>query len=186
MATSRSLHCLRCARHANEGYNSVAYELARDVAGRRIDTVVAPTSRADLLAGIGRGFRELAAAGLIAREPRLVAAEAAAAAPFTAALRRPDRAVQERTRVAAKPTVAFSLGEERPCRQGLDALWRSGGTAVAVDDEAILAEQRRLAAEGLLLEPSAVGVAVARAEARTSGALVVAIDTATGLKGLVG
>ncbi|MFI1496738.1 pyridoxal-phosphate dependent enzyme [Streptomyces platensis] len=160
----------------------MAYELARDVAGRRLDTVVVPTSRADLLAGIGRGFRELAAAGLIAREPRLVAAE-----PVAAALRHPDRADQERTRVAAGPTVAFSLGEERPCWQGLDALWRSGGTAVAVDDEAISAEHRRLAAEGLLLEPSsAVGVAVARAEARRSGALVVAIGTATGLKGLVG
>lgn len=54
--------------------------------------MVVPTSRADLLAGIGRGFRELAAAGPIGREPRLVAAETAAAAPFTAALRHPDRA----------------------------------------------------------------------------------------------
>lgn len=173
--------------YANEGYKSVAYELARDFSGRQLDTVVVPTSRADLLAGIGRGFRELAAAGLIGREPRLVAAETAAAAPFTAALRHPDRANQERTRVTGGPTVAFSLGEERPCWQGLDALWRSGGTAVAVDEEAIMAEHRRLAAEGLLLEPSsAVASAVARAQARTSGGLVVAIGTATGLKGLVG
>ncbi|AZS76869.1 pyridoxal-5'-phosphate-dependent protein subunit beta [Streptomyces lydicus] len=173
--------------YANEGYKSVAYELARDFSGRQLDTVVVPTSRADLLAGIGRGFRELAAAGLIGREPRLMAAETAAAAPFTAALRHPERADQERTRVAGGPTVAFSLGEERPCWQGLDALWRSGGTAVAVDEEAIMAEHRRLAAEGLLLEPSsAVASAVARAQARTSGGLVVAIGTATGLKGLVG
>ncbi|MEW1748519.1 pyridoxal-phosphate dependent enzyme [Streptomyces angustmyceticus] len=171
--------------YANEGYKSVAYELARDFAGRRLDAVVVPTSRADLLGGIGRGFRELAAAGLIAHEPRLVAAEPSAAAPFTAALRCADRADQERTRVAARPTVAFSLGEERPCWQGLDALWRTAGTAVALDDEAITAEARRLAAEGLTLEPSsAVGSAVAREQARTPGALVVAIGTATGLKGL--
>ncbi|MFF8784538.1 pyridoxal-phosphate dependent enzyme [Streptomyces sp. NPDC015125] len=173
--------------YANEGYKSVAYELARDFAGRRIDAVVVPTSRADLLSGVGRGFRELAAAGLIAHEPRLVAAEPSAAAPFTAALRRPDRADQERTRVTARPTVAFSLGDERPCWQGLDALWRTAGTAVALDDEAIRAEHRRLAAQGLILEPSsAVGSAVARDPARTPGALVVAIGTATGLKGLVG
>ncbi|WP_328730936.1 pyridoxal-phosphate dependent enzyme [Streptomyces caniferus] len=173
--------------YANEGYKSVAYELARDFAGRWLDAVVVPTSRADLLAGIGRGFRELAAAGLIAHEPRLVAAEPSAAAPYTAALRRPDRAEQERTRVAAQPTVAFSLGEERPCWQGLDALWRTAGAAVALDDEAITAEGRRLAAEGLVLEPSsAVGSAVARDLARTPGSLVVAIGTATGLKGLVG
>ncbi|MEU6328002.1 hypothetical protein ABZ851_12045 [Streptomyces sp. NPDC047049] len=30
-----------------------------------------------------------------------------------------------------------SLGEERPCRQGLGALWHTAGTAVALDDEAI-------------------------------------------------
>ncbi|MCL7495259.1 pyridoxal-phosphate dependent enzyme [Streptomyces sp. MCA2] len=173
--------------YANEGYKSVAYELARDFSGRRLDAVVVPTSRADLLAGIGRGFRELAAAGLMAQEPRLVAAEPSASAPFTAALRRPDRAEQERTRVTHGPTVAFSLGEERPCWQGLDALWRSAGSAVAADDDAIMAEHRRLAAEGLILEPSsAVGSAVARDLARTPGALVVAIGTATGLKGLAG
>ncbi|MEU9118941.1 pyridoxal-phosphate dependent enzyme [Streptomyces sp. NPDC048506] len=172
--------------YANEGYKSVAYELARDFAGRRIDTVVVPTSRADLLAGIGRGFRELAAAELIAQEPRLVAAEPAAAAPYTAALGHRDRAEQERTRVAKARTVAFSLGEERPCWQGLDALWRSGGTARALDDDAILAEHRRLASEGLLLEPSsAVASAVARELPVDPGALVVAIGTASGMKGLV-
>ncbi|MGW7578074.1 pyridoxal-phosphate dependent enzyme [Streptomyces sp. NPDC054765] len=171
--------------YANEGYKSVAYELARDFSGQWLDAVVVPTSRADLLSGIGRGFRELAAAGLIAHEPRLVAAEPTAAAPFTAALRRADRADQERTRMARGPTVAFSLGEERPCWQGLDALWRSAGTAVALDDDAIVAEHRRLAAEGLVLEPSsAVGSAVARDLARTPGVRVVAIGTATGLKGL--
>ncbi|MFE0381034.1 pyridoxal-phosphate dependent enzyme [Streptomyces inhibens] len=173
--------------YANEGYKSVAYELARDFSGRRIDTVVVPTSRADLLAGIGRGFRELAAAGLIAREPRLVAAEPAASAPYTAALRHPDRADQERTRVVDGPTVAFSLGEERPCWQGLDALWRSSGTAMAVTDDAIMAEYRRLAAEGLIVEPSsAVGVAVARELVGGPETLVVAIGTATGMKGLGG
>ncbi|AIA07530.1 pyridoxal-phosphate dependent enzyme [Streptomyces noursei] len=171
--------------YANEGYKSVAHELARDFAGRPIDTVVVPTSRADLLAGIARGFRELAGAGLIAEVPRLVAAEPAAAAPFTAALRQPDRAEQERTRVNSGPTVAFSLGERRPCWQGLDALWRTGGTAVAVDDEVTMAECRRLAAEGLLLEPSsAVAVAVARTLVTGPDAVVVAIGTATGMKAL--
>ncbi|MFE6689861.1 pyridoxal-phosphate dependent enzyme [Streptomyces sp. NPDC057743] len=171
--------------YGNEGYKSVAYELARDFAGRRIDAVVVPTSRGDLLAGIGRGYRELAAAGLVGAVPRLVVAETTPAAPFTAALRRADRAEQERTRVTPGRSVAFSLGGDRPCWQGLDALWLTGGTAVAVDDEVALAEHRRLAAEGLLLEPSsAVPVAVARELAVEPGALVVAIGTATGLKGL--
>lgn len=173
--------------YANEGYKSVAYELARDFAGRRIDAVVVPTSRADLLAGIGRGFRELAAAGLLTEVPRLVAAEPAPSAPFSAAMSHADQADQERTRVAYGHTVAFSLGEERPCWQGLDALWRTGGAAVAVSDEATLTEHRRLAAEGVLMETSsAVGVAVARDLVTAPGSLVIAIGTATGLKGLSG
>ncbi|MGW8972232.1 hypothetical protein [Streptomyces platensis] len=62
-----------------------------------------------------------------------------------------------------------------------------------MDDETISAEHRRLAAGrrgpapgAVVRRGVAVGVAVARAEARTFGALVVAIGTATGLKGLVG
>ncbi|KOG66161.1 pyridoxal-5'-phosphate-dependent protein subunit beta [Streptomyces griseoflavus] len=171
--------------YANEGYKSVAYELARDFAGRRIGAVVAPTSRADLLAGIERGFRELAAAGLVSATPRMIAAEPAGAAPFTAALRHADRAAQERTRVESHPTAAFSLGENSPCWQGLDALWRSGGTAVAVAEKEFLAEQHRLAQQGLLLEASsAVAVSVARRMLREQPELVVAIGTATGMKGL--
>ncbi|WP_406482303.1 hypothetical protein [Streptomyces platensis] len=172
---SRSPHCLRCARPA-EGFD-----------GCRTCAVEGIGVNADVLggsAGRNRARRELAAAGLIAREPRLVAAEAAAAAPFTAALRRPDRADPGGGQADGG---ALPRGGAAPCWQGLDALWRSGGTSVAVDDEAISAEHRRLAAGGLLLEPSsAVGVAVARTEARTSGALVVAIGTATGLKGPAG
>jgi threonine synthase len=171
--------------YANEGYKSVAYALARDFADRRIATVVVPTSRADLLAGIARGFAELKAAGLVAEVPRLVAAEPSASAPFTAALRHRERADQERTRVEDRPSPAFSLGEERPCWQGLDALWRSGGTALPVESAEILAEHRRLAAEGLFLEPSsAVGVAVGRQLLQEQGELVVTIGTATGLKDL--
>ncbi|MFF3272434.1 pyridoxal-phosphate dependent enzyme [Streptomyces chrestomyceticus] len=171
--------------YADEGYKSVAYELARDFAGRRIGAVVVPTCRADLLSGIERGFRELSAAGLVSAAPRMVAAEPAGAAPFTAALRHADRAAQERTRVESHPTAAFSLGEERPCWQGLDALWRSGGTAVAVAEKEFVAEQRRLAEQGLLLEASsAVAVSVARRMLRELPELVVAIGTATGMKEL--
>ncbi|MFK8850880.1 pyridoxal-phosphate dependent enzyme [Streptomyces sp. Ac-502] len=171
--------------YADEGYKSVAYELARDFAGRRIGAVVVPTCRADLLSGIERGFRELAAAGLVSAAPRMVAAEPAGAAPFTAALRHADRAAQERTRVKSHPTAAFSLGEERPCWQGLDALWRSGGTAVAVAEKEFVAEQRRLAEQGMLLEASsAVAVSVARRMLRELPELVVAIGTATGMKEL--
>ncbi|GGR19513.1 pyridoxal-phosphate dependent enzyme [Streptomyces netropsis] len=172
--------------YANEGYKSVAYEIARDF-GDRVATVVVPTSRADLLSGIERGFRELRTAGLLARVPRLVAAEPEAAAPFTAALARSAPAEQERTSVVYRPSPAFSLGEERPTWQGLDALRRSDGSAVAVPTEVFMAEHRALGAQGLFLEPSsAVGVAAARRLVREHGGLVIAVGTATGLKATAG
>ena len=50
---------------------SIAYELARDH-DEELETVVVPTSKADLLLGIGRGLRELAGAGLISRITAMV------------------------------------------------------------------------------------------------------------------
>src|SRR5262249_48958311 len=91
--------------YAIEGYKSIAYELARAL-GAAFAAVVVPTSRADLLAGIERGLRELVKAGLLPRMPRLIAAETATAAAFSAALRHSDRSVQEHTIVAARPSPA--------------------------------------------------------------------------------
>ena len=170
--------------YAIEGYKSIAYELARDL-GAGIGAVVVPTSRADLLAGIERGFRELACAGLLTRVPRLIAAETATAAAFSAALRHSERSVQEQTIVADRPSPAFSIGSTVAAWQGLHALWATAGEATAVTVEDYMAEHQRLpAASGVFLEvSSAVAVAAAR---RLLGAAdagsVVAIGTATGLK----
>jgi threonine synthase len=117
--------------YGNEGYKSIAYELARDL-GSDVDTVVVPTSRADLLAGIERGYRELAGAGLVTAVPRMIAAETSTAAAFSAALEHGDRAAQERTTVSgvlhrqhaadlagAGGTVEYRRRGHRPRRRGL-------------------------------------------------------------------
>lgn len=171
--------------YANEGYKSIAYELARDL-GSGVAAVVIPTSRADLLAGVERGYRELAAAGLVDTVPRLIVAETATAAAFTAALRRPDRGAQEHTTISRTPSPAFSIGSVQPSWQGLRALWSTGGTAVAVDVEEYMAEHRRLpATTGLFLEASsAVAVVVARRVHAEGVGTVVALGTGSGLKGL--
>ncbi|MFI9724492.1 pyridoxal-phosphate dependent enzyme [Streptomyces sp. NPDC052396] len=168
--------------YANEGYKSLAYELARDF-GDRISTVVVPTSRGDLLSGVARGFAELCAAGLLPAVPRLVTAEPDAAAPLAAALSHPDRARQERTSVPYRRSPAFSLGERTPTWQALNALWGSDGTALALPAEEYLAERQTLAAQGLFLETSsAVAVSAARRWVREHGGLVIAVGTATGVK----
>ncbi|MGH8879381.1 MAG: pyridoxal-phosphate dependent enzyme [Stackebrandtia sp.] len=53
----------------NEAYKSVAYECAQQF-GDDLAAIVLPTCRADLLSGLGRGYRELAQAGHIRLRPR--------------------------------------------------------------------------------------------------------------------
>lgn len=90
--------------YGTEGYTTIAYEIARDL-GDAPAAVVVPTSYGDNLSGIWRGFRRMQEAGIITRLPRMIVAEPANAAPYTAALTRDGL----RT-VSATPTAAFSIG----------------------------------------------------------------------------
>lgn len=167
----------------NEGYKSVAYELAKEH-GDQLFAVVVPTSRADLLSGIGRGFQELRKAGLLGATPKLVAAEPDTGAAFATALAISDPATQERTHVTRHASAAWSIGNSYAHWQGLDAIRRSDGHAVAVDTDTYLAERSRVGREnGFYIEiASAVGVAVARELAATASGITVTIGTSTGLK----
>jgi threonine synthase len=70
----------------------------------------------------------------------------------------------------------------------LRALYGTGGTAVAVDDEALLADQRLVARlEGSLISPEGAACVTAARQLRESGWLsegdeVVLLNTGTGLK----
>jgi threonine synthase len=167
--------------YGNEGYKSIAYELARDL-GEEVDAVVVPTCRADLLAGIERGYQELLSAGIVARIPRLVAAETSTGAPLTRAMSLTEPVEQERVLVVRGDSPAFSIGGENAIWQGLQALRRSSGTALASEPAEYMAEWEALGRMGIFLEPSsAVGVSVGRRLAAGGGRVVV-IASATGLK----
>ncbi len=90
----------------------------------------------------------------------------------------------------AAGTVAVSIGASRSTFQALHVLRESNGTAVRVENEALLRSQRALAAsEGILAELSSVAPFPAIAALRASGviaenATVVALVTASGLKDL--
>jgi threonine synthase len=184
--TNYVLPCAGDNPYANEGYKSIAYEVARDL-GSDVDVIVVPTSGADVLAGIEHGYRELVTAGLVDRVPRLVAAETSTGASFTAALHSADRSAQERTVVPMDPSPAFSIGSTMPTWQGLNALWRTGGEAIEVDVEDYLKEHRRLPARtGVFLEPSSAVAVVAgrRLLLRDPTLRVVALGTGSGMKTL--
>jgi threonine synthase len=147
------------------------------------DWLVVPVSYGDCLAGMQRGFAELAAARMIARAPRLAAVD-----PFGALA----AAIASRGRtlgpVPTRPTAAYSIGVAYATDQALRAVTRSGGVAVTVAEDELLREQLRFGRlSGLYSEvSSSITIAAARHLARAgtiaADATVVCLLTATGLK----
>jgi len=115
----------------------------------------------------------------VTNAPRLLGVQAEGAAPLVLG-----------HAVAHPETVATAIRIGRPARgeEALLAAEESNGRIVAVDDEAILAMQLRLAAEGVWCEPaSAAGAAGLLAETTAGrldvrGQTVVAVITGHGLK----
>ena len=168
------------------GQQSMAWELWEQLARRAPDWFVVPVGQGLHLLGVWLGFRRLRAAGLVDRLPRLVAVQAAMLAPLC-------RAFEEglETVPAIEPTtpsVAEGLAINQPVRgrRLLQAIRETGGTCVAVKEDAILAAQRQLAHQGLFVEPTSA-TAVAALEtvfqlAAPDEAIVVPL-TGSGLKG---
>ncbi len=166
-----------------EGYKSIAFEICEDLDWRPPDAVIVPVAYGDAIYGIHRGFKELLAAGLIGRLPRLIAAETYPSL---------TRAVAED---AAGPvateggqTLAFSVGTPRGTYQALLAIRESEGTALAIsDDDALQAHHELREKEGLFVElASAYGLAAAR-RLQSTGELtshdrIVMLITSSGLK----
>jgi threonine synthase len=160
-----------------EGQKTAAFEIC-DVLGAAPDLLCLPVGNAGNITSYWMGFRQydrLKSTGL----PRLLGVQAAGSAPLV--LGHP---------VDKPETVATAIRIGRPARgeQALQAAEESGGRIIAASDDEILAMQRRLAAEGVWVEPaSAAGLAglaaeIAAGRLRVQGQRVVAVCTGHGLK----
>ena len=168
------------------GQLTVAWELWEQLGRRAPDWYVVPVGQGVHLLGIWLGFRALRAAGLVTKLPRLVAVQASALAPLCRAFEACLEAVPAVEPL--KPSVAEGLSIAQPVRgkRLLQAVRDSGGTCVAVEDEATLEAQRRLARRGRYVEPTSA-TAVAALETvlqRAAPEDTIAIPlTGSGLKG---
>jgi len=161
-----------------EGQKTGAFEVV-DVLGRAPDWLALPVGNAGNITAYWKGFKEYQAAGRANSLPRLLGVQAEGAAPLVLghAVARPE-------------TVATAIRIGRPARgeEAITAAEESGGRIIAVDDEAILSMQLRLAAEGVWCEPaSAAGPAGLLAEVLSGrldvrGQTIVAVITGHGLK----
>ena len=140
----------------HEGKKTLAYDIAEQTGWAPPDVVVAPVAVGETFIATARGFRELREAGLIARAPMMVAAQAARANPIVRAFR-DGTAV---TPLKIGYTVAEGLAAGNPGKKGdwvLRLLREGKGLAGDAEDADILESQRRLArTEGVWAGPTGV------------------------------
>jgi threonine synthase len=128
-----------------EGKKTMGLELAEDLGWRLPDVIVYPTGGGTGMVGMWKAFAELEGLGLIgAARPRMVAVQAAGCAPIVRAF---ERGAPEAERWEGAVTRAGGLRVPSAVgdRLVLEAVRASGGTAVAVSEEA-LTEAQLLAA----------------------------------------
>jgi threonine synthase len=137
-----------------EGKKTMGYELAEQFDWDLPDVIMYPTGGGTGLIGMWKAFDEMEQMGWIgSKRPRMVTVQAAGCAPIV-------RAFEEGKRFADEFPNAHTTasGLRVPKAIGdfliLDALRASGGTAIAVTDEELIAATREIgAAEGIFCAP---------------------------------
>lgn len=169
-----------------QGTKSLAYELWEAFDYRAPDNVIMPVGAGSSLLGCHIGFKELMRAGQIDKMPRLFAAQPLNCSPV-------DASFSAGTDVPVEREVATTLAEGTAIRHPLRlremiaALRESGGGTVAIPEDDIVSALRRLALQGLFVEPTCATAAAALDRLAASGTIAaredtVVILTGTGLK----
>lgn len=153
-----------------EGKKTMGLELVEQLGWEMPDVIFYPTGGGTGLIGMWKAFDELEAIGFIgSRRPRMVAVQATGCAPIVDAWEKGlDHAPlwENAHTVAAGIRVPVAIGDFLI----LQAVRESGGFAIAVEDEAIIAAQQRIGQEdGLLLCPEGAATAAAYLKALEDG-----------------
>jgi threonine synthase len=173
-----------------EGKKTMGYELFEQLSGDLPDVIIYPTGGGTGLIGMWKAFAEMEGLGWFdskRRLPRMVSVQSVGCAPMVRAFEQGDEFAEPWSGAA---TIADGL--RVPAAIGdfliLRALRESGGTAVAVEDEEMLACARQLASEtGIFPAPEGAACLAAQKRLLKSGWIdpaetVVLFNTGTGLK----
>jgi threonine synthase len=168
-----------------EGKKTMGFEIAEQLGWRMPGVIVYPAGGGVGIIGIYKAVRELLELGWVSgNPPRLVAVQPEGCGPIVRAF---QAAATECEPWPDPKSVAFGLTVPKPLGDFLilDALYATGGTAVSVTDEALLAEQSAVARlEGSLICPEGAACFTAVRQLRASGWLsptdeVVVLNTGT-------
>jgi threonine synthase len=171
-----------------EGKKTLGYELAEQFDWALPEVIIYPTGGGTGLIGMWKAFDEMEQMGWIGpKRPRMVTVQAAGCAPIVQAFEQGKRFADQFPNAA---TVASGLRVPRAIGDFLilDAIRESGGTAVAVTDEELLAATREIgAAEGLFCAPEGAACLPALKKLIAAGQVepderVVLFNTGAGVK----
>ncbi|MGE0129407.1 MAG: threonine synthase [Blastocatellales bacterium] len=168
-----------------EGKKTAAFEIAEQLNWQVPDRILVGVGDGNIIGGLWKGFCDLKRLGWIDRLPKLTGAQAAGAAPLVDAVNGDGviRPVEGRT-----IADGINVGDPRDGTRALRAMRDSGGGAVKVSDDEIIAAIPRLArATGVFAEPGAAAAFAGFIKLRESGAIksdesVTIVITGSGLK----
>lgn len=171
-----------------EGKKTLGYELAEQMGWRLPDVIIYPTGGGTGLIGMWKAFDEMERMGWIgSKRPRMVTVQAEGCAPIVRAFEEGNRFADEFPNAA---TTASGLRVPKAIGDFLilDALRASGGTAVSVTDEELIAATREIGAtEGVFCAPEGAACLPALKKLLESGEVdkrerVVLFNTGSGVK----
>jgi len=171
-----------------EGKKTLGYELAEQLNWELPDVIIYPTGGGTGLIGMWKAFDEMEAMGWIdSKRPRMVTVQAAGCAPIVRAFEEGKRFADEFPNAA---TTASGLRVPKAIGDFLilDAIRQSGGTAIAVTDEELIAATREIgAAEGVFCAPEGAACLPALRKLIQAGMVdkndrVVLFNTGSGVK----
>ena len=171
-----------------EGKKTMGYEVAEQLDWELPDAIFYPTGGGVGLIGMWKAFEEMEKLGWIGgRRPKMIAVQAEGCQPVVRAFEENEprsRFYENAHTVAAGLRVPKPLGDFLV----LEAVRQSGGTAIAVSDDALLEAGVRLAAdEGIYAAPEGAACVAALEKLLASGFLkrtdrIVLYNTGSGLK----
>jgi len=168
-----------------EGQKTASIEIAQQFDWQVPDVVVVPGGNLGNISAFAAGFEMMRDLGLVARVPRLIAAQAEAANPLYLA----SKHSWQFTPMVARPTLAsaIQIGNPVSIHKAIGALRRCGGTVEQASEQELADAVARADRTGMFACPH-TGVALAaliklaaRGEIQRDERVVV-ISTASGLK----
>jgi len=171
-----------------EGKKTMGYELAEQMNWQLPDVIVYPTGGGTGLIGMWKAFDEMEQLGWISnKRPRMVSVQSSGCAPIVRAFkeRKPDSQFWENAQ-----TISSGLRVPKAFADHLilDAVYGSGGSAVAVTDEETIATVYEIAkSEGLFICPEGAAAFASLRHLLTEGRVtendvVLVFNTAAGVK----